>query len=161
MHAPHQPTAVWLLEAKTRALETSSRHSKRADRSFKRPLRRTAVFFFPKKTRQLDLHSDFFDPLGRSVEQRNASPHHEQPCSFAREVHSHTCIGRSQRFVVFVGDSGSFFPPITHERFKRKLTRTPGPTEAQAMHHTGTQAPSQRPADEKAEQGGRRIITSQ
>ena len=127
MHAPHQPTAVWLLEAKTRALETSSRHSKRADRSFKRPLRRTAVFFFPKKTRQLDLHSDFFDPLGRSVEQRNASPHHEQPCSFTRKVHSHTCIGRSQRFVVFVGDSGSFFPQITHERFKRKLTRTPGP----------------------------------
>ena len=125
MHAPHQPTAVWLLEAETRALETSSsRHSKKADRSFKRPLR-AAVFFSPKKTRQLDLHSE-------------------------------TATIRS-----FRGSFGEFFPPITHERFKRKLTRTPGPTEAQAMHHTGTQAPSQRPVDEKAEQGGRRIITSQ
>ena len=49
---------------------------------------------------------------------------------FRRKVHPHTGIGRPQRFpgfVVFVGDSGSFFPQHTHERFKRKLTRTPGP----------------------------------
>ena len=117
-------------------------------------------FSSPKKTRQLDLHSDFFDPLGRSVEQRNASPHPEQHAVvFRRKVHSHTGIGRPQRFVVFVG-WGVFSPRSRTNVLSANSLGHPDP-EAHAMLHTGTQAPSQRPADEKAEQGGRRIITSE
>ena len=66
-------------------------------------------FFLPQKKQGNSTCIPIFSTRS-AARSNNATLHpREHAVVFRRKVHSHTGIGRPQRFVVFVGDSGSFF----------------------------------------------------